>query len=498
MLRKAQPKMNQQTTLIRQESDSAIRDWREQEKLALDLLSLTGELRFDRSIELVLFRQDIYDTRPSKVLDAHRLGIDYQGTPVSVRVTWQIAKAIHRFTELAPAKIDLGKLALEWEVQEHFTNLDEFVRDRLHTFTTEHRERPEPRDVVLYGFGRIGRLLARRIIDQTGRGEQLRLKAIVIRPKMKDHLAEARKRAALLQSDSVHGDFHGTVEVLEEGHVLMVNGNRVQLIYAGQPTDINYPEYGIQDAILIDNTGVWRDKEALSVHLRPGIDKVMLTAPAKGIPNVVHGVNHQSVDFEQQHIFCAASCTTNAIAPIIKLVDEAFGIEKGHIETIHAYTSDQNLLDNFHKKPRRGRGAATNMVLTSTGAAKAVAKVLPGLAGKLSGNAVRVPTPDVSLAILNLQLTDPTDRESLNERFLQASLRGDLVEQIHYSTSEEYVSTSAVGMTSTSVFDAPSTIVSADGKSATIYAWYDNEYGYACQVVRLAKQAAKVRRACYY
>ncbi len=490
--------MNQQTTLIRQESDSAIRDWREQEKLALDLLSLTGELRFDRSIELVLFRQDIYDTRPSKVLDAHRLGIDYQGSPVSVRTTWQLAKAIHRFTELAPAKIDLGKLALEWKNQETYSNLDEFVRDRLQTFTTEHRERPEPRDVVLYGFGRIGRLLTRRIIDQTGRGEQLRLKAIVIRPKLKDHLAEALKRAALLQSDSVHGDFHGTVEVLEDGHVLMVNGNRIQLIYAGQPADIDYLGYGIQDAILIDNTGVWRDKEALSVHLRPGIDKVMLTAPAKGVPNIVHGVNHGDIDFEQEHIFCAASCTTNAIAPVIKLVDDAFGIEKGHIETIHAYTSDQNLLDNFHKKPRRGRGAATNMVLTSTGAAKAVAKVLPGLAGKLSGNAVRVPTPDVSLAILNLQLNKSTNLESLNGHFRKASLRGDLVEQIHYSTSEEYVSTSAVGMTSTSVIDAPSTIVSADGKSATIYAWYDNEYGYACQVVRLAKQAAKVRRACYY
>jgi len=490
--------MNQHTTLIRQESDSAMRDWREQEKLALDLLTLTGELRFDRSIELVLFRQDIYDARPSKVLDTHRLGIDYQDAPVSVRATWQIAKAIHGFTELAPAKIDLGKLALEWQEENTFSTPDEFVRDRLQSFTIEHRDRPEPRDVVLYGFGRIGRLLARRIIEQTGRGEQLRLKAIVIRPKMNDHLAEARKRAALLQSDSVHGDFHGTVEVLEDGHVLMINGNRVQLIYADKPTHVDYLSYGIRDAILIDNTGVWRDKEALSVHLRPGIDKVMLTAPAKGVPNIVHGVNHQSVDFDQEHIFCAASCTTNAIAPVIKLVDEAFGIEKGHIETIHAYTSDQNLLDNFHKKPRRGRGAATNMVLTSTGAAKAVAKVLPALAGKLTGNAVRVPTPNVSLAILNLQLQQPANGESLNERLREASLRGDLVEQIHYSTSEEYVSTSAVGMTSTSVIDAPSTIVSADGKSATIYAWYDNEYGYACQVVRLAKQAARVRRACYY
>ena len=487
------------STLIREENENAIQTWREQEKKALDLLRIAGELRFDQSIDLVLFRNDIYDLRPSRVLDLHTAAKDYSNTNVSIDTTWEIALAIQLLDGLAPAKIDLGKLALEWKKDSGaFENIRDFLLIRLAAFTTAHHNRPQPKDVVLYGFGRIGRLLARRIIDQTGRGEQLRLKAIVIRPKMKDRLAEANKRAALLRSDSVHGDFHGTINVTDGGNMLEINGNQIQLIYAQRPEEVNYLDYGVHDALIIDNTGVWRDKEGLQVHLRPGAQQVMLTAPGKGIPNIVHGVNHTAFDLDQENVFCAASCTTNAISPILKVLDTHFGVHQGHIETIHAYTSDQNLLDNFHKKPRRGRGAATNMVLTSTGAAKAVALVLPNLAGRLTGNAVRVPTPDVSLAVIQVQLNHPVDEQTVNNVLREASLHGDLVEQIHYSTNEEYVSSSAIGMTSTSVIDAPSTRVSADGKSIMVYAWYDNEYGYACQVVRLAKQAAKVRRTCYY
>ena len=197
-------------------------------------------------------------------------------------------------------------------------------------------------------------------------------------------------------------------------------------------------------------------------------------------------------------LLSAASCTTNAIVPAIKVVQDKFGIESGHVETIHAYTNDQNLLDNFHKKPRRGRSAPINMVLTSTGAASAVAKVIPALSGKLTGNAVRVPTPNVSLAILNLALEEATSVTDLNAAIRHGALYGELVEQIYYSTSTEYVSTNVIGMPITCVFDAPSTIVSADGKKATLYLWYDNEYGYTCQVVRLAKHVAKVRRYSYY
>ena len=279
---------------------------------------------------------------------------------------------------------------------------------------------------------------------------------------------------------------------------MIINGNRIQMIYAGSPEDIDYTKYGIHDGLVIDNTGVFRNKEELSRHLRPGISRVMLTAPGDDISNIVYGVNHEELDLENEKVLSAASCTTNAIVPIIKVVDTKLGIEKGHIETVHSYTSDQNLLDNFHKKPRRGRGAATNMVLTSTGAAKAVTKVFPHMKGKLTGNAVRVPTPNVSLVILNLTLSVATDVKAINAMLKDAALNGKLVEQIQYSTSTEFVSSHAVGLFATCVFDAPSTIVSEDGKTVTLYAWYDNEFGYSCQVVRLAKHVANVRRAVYY
>ncbi len=479
--------------------DITLQEWRKQEKTALELLQIAGELRFDRSIELILFRRDIYDTRPSEVIDNHLFAQEYSKQPITVTTSLNLAKAIMKLQHLAPSKLDLGKLGKQWnEENAHFESMDDFLKDKLSDHFGEDKKQLSPRDVVLYGFGRIGRLAARRIIQLTGKGEQLRLKAIVLRAKMSDRAEELEKRAALLRIDSVHGRFQGIVEVDVEKEELIVNGNRVKIIFAKQPSDIDYTEYGIENAIVIDNTGVWRDREGLSTHLRPGATHVMLTAPGKDVPNIVHGVNQKELDFKANQCFSAASCTTNAIAPILSVIHDSHGIEKGHIETIHAYTNDQNLIDNFHKKPRRGRGAPINMVLTSTGAAKAVAKVIPALKGILTGNAVRVPVPNVSLAIMTLTLKEGTSVEALNELIKRASLEGKLVEQIHYSDDQEFVSTDMVGSTSTSVFDAPSTIVSQDGKTVTIYAWYDNEYGYTCQVVRLAKYVSQVRRLRYY
>lgn len=491
--------MSNEELLLREEANVSLEQWREQEKTALELLNVTGELRFDRSIELVLFRREIYDSRPSEILQNLQIAKNYTDRPPSIDTVLSLAYAVRQMDGLAPCKLDLGRLALEWQEEGgRYGTFDEFAGDKLRDFCYRGMPYEEPRDVVLYGFGRIGRLLARRIISQTGKGEQLRLKAIVVRPKLKDPYEEAVKRASLLRSDSVHGDFHGVIDVAPDGNELIVNGNRIKLIYAAQPKDIDYRTYGIKDAIVIDNTGVWRDREGLGRHLRPGVDKVILTAPGKGIPNIVYGINHESVDLDEEAVLSAASCTTNAIVPALKVLHEAFGIEKGHVETIHAYTNDQNLLDNFHKKPRRGRGAPINMVITTTGAAKAVAKALPELEGKLTGNAVRVPVPDVSLAILSLHLSRPVSKEQVNEVLKTASLRGPLMEQIHYSNSAEFVSSNAIGMTTSSVVDAPSTIVSADGMQATVYLWYDNEYGYSCQVVRLAKYVARVRRYVYY
>jgi glyceraldehyde 3-phosphate dehydrogenase len=490
--------MKEQNLITRLENSLA--HWRDEERMALELIKTAGELRFEKGVELVLFRSDIYDSRPSEVLNTLRFSLNYADEVVSIEDALNMARAIAEMSDLIPAKIDVGRLAMEWvTTDEKYVDTKEFIHYKLRDFNKSDIDPQDPCDVVLYGFGRIGRLIARRILSTTGRGDQLRLRAIVIRPKMKDIAQEMEKRAALLMDDSIHGEFQGRVELDIEDKTLVINGNRVKMIFAGHPSEIDYREYGINDALVIDNTGVWRDREGLSQHLRPGVKNVLLTAPGKGdVPNVVYGVNQGDFDYGTERVLSAASCTTNAIVPIIRVIDDKFGIEKGHIETIHAYTSDQNLLDNFHKKPRRGRAAAINMVLTTTGAASAVAKVIPHMSGRLTGNAVRVPTPDVSLAIMALNLTKPTSVDELNDAIKNASLNGDLVEQIFYSTSTEFSSSHAIGSTSTSICDAPSTIVSEDGKTAMIYAWYDNEYGYCCQVVRLAKYVANVRRKTYY
>ncbi|MDC3219458.1 glyceraldehyde-3-phosphate dehydrogenase [bacterium] len=491
--------MSDKKTILRSNAETSLRDWHKKEKTALELLQIVGDLRFDRSIELILFRRNIYDARPSEVLNIHTFGANYSEQDIPIEITSEIAKAISVNEYIPAARIDIGTLALEWlEEKDSSKNIDEFLVNKFNDFPNSSHADLSPKDIVLYGFGRIGRLVTRRIVTTTGRGEQLRLKAIVLRPKLKDQYQETKKRASLLETDSVHGMFKGTIDVSIDGSEMIINGNRIQMIYSGSPEDIDYTQYGINDGLVIDNTGVFRNKKELSRHLRPGISQVMLTAPGDDISNVVYGVNHEELDLENEKILSAASCTTNAIVPIIKVIDTKLGIEKGHIETVHSYTSDQNLLDNFHKKPRRGRGAATNMVLTSTGAAKAVTKVFPHMKGKLTGNAVRVPTPNVSLVILNLTLNAPTDLITVNAMLKDAALNGKLVEQIQYSTSTEFVSSHAVGVFATCVFDAPSTIVSEDGKTVTLYAWYDNEFGYSCQVVRLAKHVAKVRRVVYY
>ncbi len=476
-------------------TDAALSEWREQEKIALKLLKVVGSLRFDRAIELVFFRHPIYDTRPSEVVSMHRVSLKYAERIIPLPTSLEFAQAILKLDYIPASKIDIGNLVLEWENQKSkFSNVLAFCQDFFDKEALVSARKNEPKDVILYGFGRIGRLVARLLIGQTGQGRQLRLKAVVVRPKMDSQAAELEKRAALLRYDSIHGKFRGVVVVDAKNSELIINGNRVRFIFAKAPADIDYTEYGIENAIVIDNTGVWRDKQALSGHLRPGVSQVLLTAPAKDIPNIVYGVNHQTLKLKDDKIFSAASCTTNAIAPSLKVLDELFGIEKGHIETIHAYTNDQNLLDNFHKKPRRGRAAPINMVLTSTGAAKAVSKALPELKDKLTGNAVRVPVPDGSIAILNLTMKTKVTVESVNDALKKAALKGNLVDQIHFSEDTEFVSSSLIGSTTACSIDAPSTIVSKDGKSLTLYAWYDNEHGYSCQVVRLAKMASKVLR----
>lgn len=466
------------------------------EKAAAEFLKIISDLYLDKGIETVLFRNQLIDQRVSEVLNLHEYARKFVGQNINVEDTLALLHEIVDL-DLAPARMDIGRLASEWLSENgNYDGKKAFLEDKLSNLMgSDNMSRTTPKDVVLYGFGRIGRLVARELMSQEGKGEQLRLRAIVTRGENADTL---EKRASLLREDSVHGSFPGTVEADVEKNALVINGRRIQMISANKPEDIDYTAYGINDALVIDNTGAFRDDQALGRHLTKGASKVLLTAPGKGVPNIVHGVNQKLYDPSNVDIFSAASCTTNAITPILKVIEDNFGVVKGHIETVHAYTNDQNLVDNMHSKYRRGRAAAVNMVITETGAGKAVAKALPQLEGKLTSNAIRVPVPNGSLAILNLELGKNTSKDALNEIMRNAALKGDLVEQIRFSMSNELVSSDIVGNSCPSVFDSKATIVSPDGKNTVLYVWYDNEYGYTRQVIRLSKYIAQVRRKRYY
>ena len=464
-------------------------------RATVEFIKIVSDLWYDKSIELVIFRNQLIDRNVSQILNLHEYAGEFVQKPISVFDSVEIAQAI-KTLDFPPAKLDIGKLTYEYHLEEEqHTNALSFVSSKLKG--AGKAEEITPKDVVLYGFGRIGRLVARELMTRTGKGSQLRLRAIVTRGKNDAVVLE--KRASLLRNDSVHGDFSGTVSVDLENESLIINGTTVRMITANQPEDIDYTKYDINNALIIDNTGVFRDKEALTrLKNSPGADKVLLTAPGKGIPNIVHGVNHLENDPDKIDIFSAASCTTNAITPVLKAIEDTFGVKSGHLETIHAYTNDQNLVDNFHSKYRRGRAAALNMVITETGAGKAVSKALPSFEGKLTSNAIRVPVPNGSLAILNLELKSKASISSMNATLKKYALEGDLVEQIKYEMSDELVSSDIVGSSAPSIYDSKATIVRKDGKNAILYVWYDNEYGYSHQVIRLAKHIAKVRRFTYY
>ncbi len=473
-----------------------LNDWIVQEKAAIELIGTIGKLWFEKSIELILFRNQLVDRSVSEIMNLHLYAKNIVKKTISVNDTLAIATAINN-ADVCPSRIDIGKLAFEYQQEiANFKSVDEFIANKLKDLIGA-KTTVTPKDVILYGFGRIGRLAARELISQAGKGEQLRLRAIVTRGSSDDDII---KRADLLRTDSVHGVFPGTVIEDLENKALIINGHTVHMIDAKNPEDVDYTAYGIDNALVIDNTGVFRDDVELSRHLKAkGVSKVLLTAPAKGnVPNVVHGINHETVDVKNGQIFSAASCTTNAIMPILYVIDKELGIQKGHIETVHSYTNDQNLLDNYHKKYRRGRSAALNMVITETGAESALKKVLPHLAGKFTANSVRVPTPNVSLAILNLNINKEVTRDEVNEIIRNYALNGALVEQIQYAFSNELVSSDVIGNPCPSVFDSNATIISPDKKSIVLYVWYDNEYGYTRQVIRFSKHIAEVRRATYY
>ncbi|MDG2461071.1 MAG: glyceraldehyde-3-phosphate dehydrogenase [Luminiphilus sp.] len=476
--------------------DDYFSDWKEREALAEAMIPVVGTLSRERNVKSYIYGRSLVNQSVLEIMKNHRWVRQVEGNELSEFETSPVLSAVSQL-DLGPCHLDIGRLAVAYydKGAGEGLSVDEYVAQELAFLVgSTHRPVDKPVDVVLYGFGRIGRLMARILIAKTDGGDSLRLRAVVVRRgQAEDDLV---KRASLLRRDSVHGVFQGTIRVDEERHSFVANGNEVKVIYADSPEEIDYTQHGIADCIIVDNTGVWRDEAGLSRHLKAkGVAKVILTAPGKGdIKNIVAGINDAHIDADDR-ILSAASCTTNAIVPALKAVDDEFGIAAGHVETVHAYTNDQNLTDNYHKAERRGRSAALNMVITETGAAKAVSKVLPQLGGKLTGNAIRVPIPNVSMAILYLTLEGATTRDALNEFMRETALHSSMKKQIDYSNSSEVVSSDFVGSRSACVFDAKATIV--NGNQAVLYLWYDNEYGYSCQVYRVLERMAGIRYQTY-
>ena len=477
------------------DNDGSFTHWKLREEIAESMIPMIGKLHRERDVTVLLHSRSLVNKSVVSILKTHRFARQIAGAELSVTETLPFLQALTTL-DLGPSQIDLGMLAAAYKEDDHGLSVREFTAETVAGATDGERiERREPRDVVLYGFGRIGRLVARLLIEKAGSGNGLRLRAIVVRGGGGRLGEDLVKRASLLRRDSVHGQFQGTITVDEANGTITANGNTIRVIHADDPASVDYTAYGIKDAILIDNTGRWRDREGLSQHLRPGIDKVVLTAPGKGdVPNIVHGVNHDTIKPDERILSCA-SCTTNAIVPPLKAMDDEFGVERGHVETVHSFTNDQNLLDNYHKSERRGRSAPLNMVLTETGAASAVAKALPDLKARITGSSIRVPVPDVSIAILNLQLARETSREEVLDHLREVSLTSPLKRQIDFTTAPDAVSSDFVGSRHASIVDAGATKV--EGDNAILYLWYDNEFGYSCQVVRVVQYVSGVEYPTY-
>ena len=465
---------------LRQLHTDHLSNYNQQEQQALELIGLLNQLSNEQDVQVTLFGEALQTRSVSRLLAIHQ-GTALRtndGQPLSVADTLAAVKAIAQKTDLRAARIDVGQLI----------HADKDVTAAIDAAAPTATVANEARDVVLYGFGRIGRILTRLLLSQAASDKGLQLKAIVVRP---GNAGDIAKRASLLERDSIHGTFPGGISVDSDNNGMIINGRFVQVIYANDPSEIDYTAYGIDNALVIDNTGKWKDEDGLGKHLQAkGASKVLLTAPASGnIKNVVFGVNSDTIG--EDTIVSAASCTTNAITPSLKVLNDKYGIENGHVETIHSFTNDQNLIDNYHKADRRGRSAVLNMVITSTGAAKAVGKALPALDGKLTGNAIRVPTPNVSLAILNLNLkTAPESADAVNQFLREMSNSAQWQSQIAYTDSTEAVSTDFVGTEQVGIVDAQATIVTDN--HATVYIWYDNEVGYSTQVLRVATQMAGI------
>mgnify|MGYP001363732259 FL=1 len=320
--------------------------------------------------------------------------------------------------------------------------------------------------IAINGFGRIGRLVLRELIR---RGSDVEVVAI-------NDLDKAETLGYLFKYDSVHKTFNGEVEIKENS--IVVNGKEIKVFAEKDPANLPWAALGVD--VVVESTGKFTERDGAMKHIQAGAKKVIITAPAKGEDiTVVFGCNEELLKPEHQIISCA-SCTTNSIASVVKVINDNFGIVTGYLVTVHSYTNDQRILDLPHKDLRRARAAAVNIIPTTTGAAKAVALVVPEVKGKLDGMALRVPTPDGSMSVLTAQVGKSTTAEEVNAKVKEAT-EGRLKGIIKYNT-DQIVSTDIVGTTYAGVYDATLTKV-MNGNLVTVYSWYDNEYGYTCRVV---------------
>jgi glyceraldehyde 3-phosphate dehydrogenase len=331
--------------------------------------------------------------------------------------------------------------------------------------------------VAINGFGRIGRLVARAILERDDHG--LELVAI-------NDLADAKSNAMLFKRDSVHGPFPG--EVSSDGDAMIVNGKRIKVTAERDPAKLPHKELGVD--VALECTGFFTDREGGQKHLDAGAKRVLISAPAKGVDlTVVYGVNHDKLTADHT-IVSNASCTTNCLAPVAKVLNDLVGIERGLMTTIHAYTNDQKILDQIHSDMRRARAAGMSMIPTTTGAARAVAEVLPELKGKLDGSAVRVPTPNVSLIDLTFTPGRDTTKEEINNGLKAAANSGPLAGILDYS-DEPLVSIDYNGSPASSTIDSLETAV-IEGKLVRVVSWYDNEWGFSNRMVDTAGAIAKL------
>ncbi len=469
--------------------DGVFADWKEREALAEAMIPMIGGL-YRRNVAMYIHGVPLYNTSVIDLMKAHRFVRQIEHNEMSEFETHPIMETLSQL-DLGPAHIDIGKLTSNFMADNEGLSMEDYVKRECNAILGVDTVTHEPMDVVVYGFGRIGRLVTRLLVEKTGGGHNLIQRAVVLRPP-KDPLLDLNRRASLLRRDSIHGSFKGTIRVDEENMVLVCNGNVIKFIYANDPSSIDYTQYGINNALVIDSSGVWRDEEGLSQHLQSkGVAKVLLTTSGKGdIKNIVSGVNSDII-VPGDKIVAAASCTTNAIVPVLKCIHDKFGIVHGHMETVHAYTDDQNLHDNIHSKTRRGRSAPLNMVLTESNATSSVGKLLPELKGKLTGNSIRVPVANVSMAILNLTLEQEITREEVNEYLREISLNSAMQRQVGYTVSNEVVSSDFIGDRHAGVVDAEATI--GQKNQVVLYVWYDNEFGYTCQVVRVGQKMAGIK-----